>query len=849
MFHDGLNSPEREKLSAEFGKIPYLNGGIFSIHELEAKYEGKIEIEDEAFESLFKFFEEWDWHLDTNITATGRDINPDVIGYIFEKYINDRAQMGAYYTKEDITDYIGKNTILPYLFDEVQRKHPDAFKPEGEIWQKLKSSDDQYIYNAVKHGINPDDVWHDLPEDIRVGLDPEQDNLVELRRCWNRPAPSELALPTEIWREVIARRKRYCEVKQHITDGDITQINDFITYNLDIRQFAFDLINKTANPKLVFQFYNALKSITILDPTCGSGAFLFAAMNILEELYEACINRMRDFVAENPGHSTSHLKKELDVADSLSHPNLEYFIYKSIILNNLYGVDIMNEAVEIAKLRLFLKLVACVDPDSKHSNYGLEPLPDIDFNIRCGNTLVGYANWDEIDQGIKNSNVTAPENKKIIPPKLETVAMVFKRFKEIQLEGSQDYVSFVKAKSELSTALSELTSILDKMLYQPPQAIEYSKWKESHQPFHWFAEFYEIMKENSGFDVIIGNPPYVEMSRVNNYSISDYQTLKCGNLYAPVLEKCHSLLSHGKIGVIVPLASFSTPRMKALQDLFYEHPSNLWLSHFEATTNPTTIFVGVKIQLSIVIYSKTKTRANTYWTTCYYRAYSSERSTLFEKIKYAPQMRVRSMNPRISDSIELSIIGKLFSNPSSIMSNVSIYSDHILHYRNMGNFFFKLAFLEEPTYTKNGIRQQSSTVSSIGIDSALNLRACISTINSTMFYFYWVLLTDCYHLSKQDITNFPVDFNLVNSEIRTNLVDLCKNLLGSLEESAVWKTETLSNGDTKTYRRYFPQNCKSVIDEIDKNLGCCFGLSQNEIDYLINYDIKYRMGSSLNDCE
>ncbi|PKN78200.1 MAG: hypothetical protein CVU48_09125, partial [Candidatus Cloacimonetes bacterium HGW-Cloacimonetes-1] len=344
LFHEGLGSPDRESLSSEFGKIPYLNGGIFSKHELETKYEGQINITDDAFESLFNFFDEFNWHLDISETASGRDVNPDVIGYIFEKYINDRAQMGAYYTKEDITDYIGKNTILPYLFDEVQRKYPDAFKSDGEIWQKIKSSEDQYIYNAVKYGINPDNLWQDLPDDIKSGLDPEQDNLVGLRRCWNQPAPSDAALPTEIWREVIARRQRYIEVKQHITSGDIAQINDFITHNLDIRQFALDLINETEDQKLVFQFYNALKSITVLDPTCGSGAFLFAAMNILEDLYEACISRMRDFVADHPGHSTSHMKKELDIVDSPSHPNLEYFIYKSIILNNLYGVDIMNEA-------------------------------------------------------------------------------------------------------------------------------------------------------------------------------------------------------------------------------------------------------------------------------------------------------------------------------------------------------------------------------------------------------------------------------------------------------------------------------------------------------------------------
>ena len=74
-----------------------------------------------------------------------------------------------------------------------------------------------------------------------------------------------------------------------------------------------------------------------------------------------------------------------------AHPNRRYFVLKSIILNNLYAVDIMEEAVEICKLRLFLKLAAQVEPDAAKDNLGIEPLPDIDFNIRAGNTLVGYA--------------------------------------------------------------------------------------------------------------------------------------------------------------------------------------------------------------------------------------------------------------------------------------------------------------------------------------------------------------------------------------------------------------------------------------------------------------------------
>src|SRR5579864_1520980 len=83
------------------------------------------------------------------------------------------------------------------------------------------------------------------------------------------------------------------------------------------------------------------------------------------------------------------------LAQVAQHSNRRYYILKTIIIRNLYGVDIMEEATEIAKLRLFLKLVAQVDDVRR-----LEPLPDIDFNIRAGNTLVGFATYAEAERAV-----------------------------------------------------------------------------------------------------------------------------------------------------------------------------------------------------------------------------------------------------------------------------------------------------------------------------------------------------------------------------------------------------------------------------------------------------------------
>ena len=179
LFHEGLNGHQRnEAFLSKYGRIPFLNGGMFDFHDIEKMFKD-IDIDDEAFLHLFDFFDKWRWHLDTRITASGKDINPDVLGYIFEQYINDRAQMGAYYTKEDITEYIGKNCILPFLFDSVKKTTSEKdFKEKGYIWQTLQQSGDKYIYDAVKHGYTAD--WLSLiPGEIAEGVDTTQPQLLE----------------------------------------------------------------------------------------------------------------------------------------------------------------------------------------------------------------------------------------------------------------------------------------------------------------------------------------------------------------------------------------------------------------------------------------------------------------------------------------------------------------------------------------------------------------------------------------------------------------------------------------------------------------------------------------------
>jgi len=735
LFHDGLNSPRHNPdFEQKYGRIPYLNGGMFSTHELEEKYP-KLDIADEAFESLFSFFDKWNWHLDDRLTASGKDINPDVLGYIFEQYINDRAQMGAYYTKEDITEYIGRNTIVPFLFDATKKTTEKAFKPEGEVWQYLRNSGDTYIYDAVKKGKD-----EEIPDYIMEGVDTTKPNLLERRSRWNERTPENVGLPTEIWRETIERLQRYDSIKSKIENGEIHEINDFITYNLDIRQFAQDLLSQTDDHLLVKHFYAELRKVSILDPTCGSGAFLFAALNILEPLYEVCIDRMQQWNEGNP----LLFKEELDELRGKYKSNIRYFIYKNIILRNLYGVDIMVEATEIAKLRLFLKMMAVVDVDPRDPNLGLDPLPDIDFNIRCGNTLVGYATKKEMEEGVKYMDMFArQEFEEQVYSEMDVVAKAYEVFKKVQLEQHADLTTYKDAKKTLKQRLSKLNELLNKTLHKSTApSMDYNKWKASHQPFHWFAEYYDIINGNGGFDVIIGNPPYVvytkkdkvtKKSVADTYKLENYKTLDCNNLYAFVSERSLNILSdYKRIGMIVPLSLTAAKNMFSLRNLLTDN-KYLCVSSYEI--RPGKLFDGAKgAEQRLNIFIASQSNNSKIYTTKVLRWASEHRKLLFYNLQYNSTVQSERIF-RFSSNIELGVYNKYISNTPINKYLAPFNKGPLIHYRSAGLRYWII-------FLRNGFNTESASNKCKHICNSQIADYLMAALNSNLFWWYYSINYD-----------------------------------------------------------------------------------------------------------
>ncbi len=837
LFHDGLGKSLDERkldsiLEKLLGKIPYLNGGFFEVHKLEIDYPD-IEIPDQAFEKLFDFFDLYSWHLDERPCHADYEINPDVVGYIFEKYINQK-QMGAYYTKEDITEYIAKNTIIPYLFDAARKKCAIAFKPDSALWRLLRDDPDRYIYPAVGHGVtcDYDRLNHrdhkrrvaplPLPAEIEAGVKD-----VSKRDGWSKPAPEAYGLPTETWREVVARRERCVELREKLGKGEVHEINDLITFNLDIWQFARDAIVNAEGPELLRAFWHAIAGripeksneeiepgITILDPTCGSGAFLFAALRILETLYSDCLERMERFVEDLAGkpHHPKQYNDFRKVLDQIcKHPSDRYFILKSIIINNLFGVDIMEEAVEICKLRLFLKLVAQVETADD-----IEPLPDIDFNIRAGNTLVGFASLDQVRKSQKGKLGFGKDQIARIEENAELVDRAFQQFRAQQVKHGGKVTG--KEKKDLIARLIKLDDELDRYLAEEygvnvEKQEDFHEWKESYHPFHWFVEFFSIMNAE-GFAIVIGNPPYISKAKVRKlYKLHNYVTEDCSDIYANVLERACSLLKPtGRTGMIVPLSLTFSGGFSSLRDLLFSEYTANWFSSFARI--PAALFSAeVRVRNTIHIGAAGNGERQQH-STVLHRWFEAARPHLFGNLRYGPfsPTPYKGLIPKISlSALSAAYENRFLATKQTVASFFSqTRTNHVLYFKKSAYNWLNFCRRLPPCFDEKGRQIAHTKFGDVCFRDRETRDLAFLLLNGKIMFNFWGMIGDDFDVTEWMFAGFPVNFDTFPANTRKRLLCLADELDNLMQANTSYKMNA-----GKKVGNYNLARCRYLTDRID----------------------------------
>ncbi len=620
LFFEGFAKPPAKRECSSgipLGTIPYLNGGLFLPHKLEDPTKHpKLDVPDEAFENVFALFARYSWSLDDTPGGKDDEINPDVLGYIFEKYINQK-DFGAYYTRPEITEYLCEQTIHQLVLDAA----------------------------------------HDY---LGAKLSPASAAKVS----------ATLKIDTSTRFESIA-----------------------------------DLLFRASGPLVGHLLHTVLPRMALLDPACGSGAFLVAALKTLLNLYTGLIGR-----AEALSHRP--VLQAIEKERAKHKASLAYWVKRRIITDNLYGVDIMEEATEIAKLRLFLAMVASADTADK-----LEPLPNIEFNILPGNSLLGLLHVDpaafDLSNGPRRQSAlklkTAPTHDElgmdveisIAPTDKEKAAaylasrhsskyadLLREKNRRIELykKAAADYEDLRSVRDSIEAIKSEARLVLDRLLLEQfqVQGIRFSQatWDEKKgtegkpelrklaisdlrteeaKPFHWGYEFDEVLARG-GFDAIITNPPWEifkpqakeffddhsEIVTKNSMRIEDFEKekkkmlkdesireawleylsrfphlsewfrsapqfanqisivngRKAGtdiNLYKLFTEQCLNLLRpHGYCGIVIPSGIYTDLGAKQLRVMLMEQNRITGLFGFE---NRRAIFDGVHRSFKFIVLS------------------------------------------------------------------------------------------------------------------------------------------------------------------------------------------------------------------------------------------------------
>jgi hypothetical protein len=441
-------------------KIPFLNGGLFDplnnynwaktdILLADTLFSNQIKTkEGDVGTGILDIFDRYNFTVKEDEPLEKEvAVDPEMLGKVFENLleVKDRKSKGTYYTPREIVHYMCQQSLINYLYTEVNSKQKSRTKEEN----------------------------------IQIKL-------------LGKPDPIQRSLIIEKDSNIISKE----DIEKLIKYGDTTIENDnhVATKGEETKTYSFKLpenIRKNAE-----RIDGALKNVRVCDPAIGSGAFPVGMMNEIVRARNAL---------------TPYLL--LQGAETTKQHRTIYNFKRHAIQNCLYGVDIDPGAVEIAKLRLWLSLI--VDEEDIKQ---IKPLPNLDYKIVCGNSLLG------VERNLENWKLFA---------KLEELKPLF--FNETNTNKKQEY------KMQIDGIISKITN--------------------GHKDFDFEVYFSEVFHEKNGFDVVIANPPYVDseiMTKMdcelrNIYTASYRSATGNWDLFIIFIEKGILLLKkNGIITYIVP---------------------------------------------------------------------------------------------------------------------------------------------------------------------------------------------------------------------------------------------------------------------------------------------------------
>ena len=420
------------------------------------------------------------------------------------------------------------------------------------------------------------------------------------------------------------------------------------------------------------EFKAVLNSIRICDPAVGSGHFLVSALNEMIAIYHTLGLAQRlnpcelallsdELVITKPnGEIYAYKKPKIKNDESHAIQKALFTLKKQIIENNLFGVDINENSCEITKLRLWIELLKNsyylqkddegFDENLNDEIHQMQTLPNIDINIKCGNSLISYfelnrslTHYPNIKERmqkyksvIKDYKDGFFDDKMRIEKEIKALKESFRTFcfkdkfnKEIKAftakceAYSKKYGNFLAKDDEnLSLYIAQSFSFFD--FDESKARLEFSALKkeyesifnlESKKPFEWRFEFPEVLNENGefmGFDLVVGNPPYMQVPKnvysAKTFPYSEGKDTGKQNTYKVFIEQGYNLAKdRGEIWLIVQTSLLCDIGSKYTRELLLDKTN---INSFIIFPEKIKLFTNVTQGVVIVGFNKSNPANN-----------------------------------------------------------------------------------------------------------------------------------------------------------------------------------------------------------------------------------------------
>ncbi len=472
LFYEALSTKHDDNFYSHFGcKIPFLNGGLFDPINYYDWVHKDVLLPNEIFSNR-------------NKTKEG-DVGDGILD-IFDRY--------NFTVKED--EPLEKEVAIdPEMLGKIYEKFNAIRSDNYDEYMKVlnsKEKDAETKFNK-KYGVyyTPRDVVHYINQESLINY---LDGALKDNKISKEDIKQLVKFGEQVWENEAIPLEKENLIKEETrkTARDKPFLPDKIRENAEIID-------------------QKLADVTICDPAVGSGAFVVGAMSEIVKL--------RKILSSN--------EKET------------YELKRHCIEHSIYGVDIDPGAVEITKLRLWLSLI--VDEEDINN---INPLPNLDYKIMNGNSLVEILSQGVLEKGTINEiekdrlidkydakkeeylKTTLRDEKEKLRKEIdEMIVEIFNKRKDKELERVREKIDHMQRRlieddknlsKKIENQLEELNKEMEKL--------ESSKLpNDPSRHFEWHINFSEVYKKNSGFDIVIANPPYIQLQK----AVDDKQKLRC----------------------------------------------------------------------------------------------------------------------------------------------------------------------------------------------------------------------------------------------------------------------------------------------------------------------------------